>query len=187
MDAETATIEEELVVQRTPAQLADMVEELDKSLQERGCIDHTVYIIDRKQDSARVEIFIYPEGKSFAFGHDKSKPYGRLSAQEHHTGTALVRLSCRKEHWPAVEPWWERLRAELERLGYLTNGTGEKRTSTRPGPKPTLAPALARIACEFYETFSGNPGVTQERIAEFAGVPVSTFKDYLRRHRAGRL
>jgi hypothetical protein len=117
----TSTLRFELIFNGTPARFGLLVRGLKQQIREKNStlewmIDRdpfTIYPVALPPDVQSVDV---------TFGDPNSEDTaicGHVTAQSLPDGKTFLIVSAEKESWPGLTQWWELIRAEAERLGFL--------------------------------------------------------------------
>lgn len=144
------TVRFELVFNGTPARFGFLVCDLKQRIREESgelewTIDRdpfTVYPVALPPDVQSVDV---------TFGDpnsDDTAVCGHVTARSLPGGKSLLIVSAERQPWPSLAQWWELIRAEAERLGFLAA------QPMRAGSTPGRTEAQARLRQQLVDSLS---------------------------------
>lgn len=160
-------VEQEIIFTGTPAQFLSLVDTYEERRQWSRRGGTKLHVFDN-----RVEIWaLTPDHAGTIVPHDL--PGGR----------SLVVFWTTPHEWPAVEPYWREVLAELDRLNCIEGTAAQPPAAPEPKRRTrstsNQTDANAREALRLYEDLA----MTQEQIAERLSVSVKTVQRWLNRAR----
>lgn len=112
-------MEFELVFNGTPAQFGVMADNFSNRLYSK--LRRAAFVVTVGEKGFLIPNDANPVAVRFG-GPDASAvwEFGWATAQSVPGGKSLLVVNARDEHWPQLVEWWELLRSEMERQGWLT-------------------------------------------------------------------